>query len=200
MADEGPQELLATAQLQLAPAAASQESSESSDMEDAAPRKSKRQERVWEEITSWDPTTEDIQVIHSELERIAREKMAISGITKLLHLKVLPSDLGMWKLKDMFESTESGSKVLRYRCPLSVRCKCPALLKVIHTTRSIRMLMSSMHGVESHAQDTSKYLKWHQKDEVVKHIQVHPMASAADIRRNFHRLSPEKKIAPEHVR
>ena len=57
-----------------------------------------------------------------------------------------------------------------------------------------------MHGVESHAQDTSKYLKWHQKDEVVKHIQVHPMASAADIRRNFHRLSPEKKIAPEHVR
>ena len=83
MADEGQQELLAPAQLPPAPAAASQESSESSDMEDEAPRKSKRQERVWEQITSWDPTTEDIQVIRSNLERIAREKMAISCITKL---------------------------------------------------------------------------------------------------------------------
>ena len=56
--------------------------------EDAAPpQKSKRVFRAWQPLGQWDPTTDLDEFIESELTRIAQEKMAVAGITKLSSFK-----------------------------------------------------------------------------------------------------------------
>jgi hypothetical protein len=200
MAEEGLQQIPLGAVIQSAPEAAQDASSDSSEAEAASAVKGRRVMREWELLGSWDPTTEDPEYIQSELERIATDKMAAGGITKVTFLKPSDTDLGQWKLKDEFKSAESGSKVTRYRCPLQVRCKCPALLKVVHSPSRVQMFMSQMHVPESHAVDKAKFLNWKQKNEVKEHVRVHPTASAAQMRRNLHRTSPEKKIDSQLVR
>ena len=202
MADEGAAQVSHDAELQSPAEAAKDASSDSSEAEAAAVEKGKRVLREWEILGSWDPTTEESSFINSELERIATEKMAAGGITKLAYLRTSATDLGQWKVKDVFESSETGSKIIRYQCPLKTRCKCPALLKVVHSQTLVRIFMSQMHDTESHAadKDKSKYLNWQQKNEVKAHVLVDPLASAAQMRRNLHRTSPQKKIPPALVR
>jgi hypothetical protein len=200
MAEEGFQQIPPDPVLQAAPEAAQEASSDSSEAEAASAVKGRRVMREWELIGSFDPKSENAEYIQSELERIATEKMAAGGIVKLAYLKHSDTDLGQWKVKDVFASAESGSKITRYRCPLLVRCKCQALLKVVQSATLVQIFMSQMHDPESHAVDKSKYLNWKHKNEVKEHIRVNPTASAAQMRRNLHRTSPEKKIDSQHVR
>jgi hypothetical protein len=62
--------------------------------------------------------------------------------------------------------------------------------------------MADMHGMDSHVpeKDTGKYLKFHQMEVIKSHVKINPSISAAHLRRNIHRTSPEKKIAPQHAR
>jgi hypothetical protein len=152
MADEGIQQIPHDPVVQAAPEAAQEANSDSSESEAASAVKGRRVMREWELIGSWDPTTENADYIRSELERIATEKMAAGVISKLAlaHVEKLKTDLGQWKETNWFQSIESGTKIFRYRCPLQVRCKCPALLKVVDSTVLVRMFMSQMHSPQMH--------------------------------------------------
>jgi len=181
-----------------------QANKDASEIEDVEVEKMKRRSRhrVWERLGQWDPTTVDAEVIKDEIARLAKEKMAEGGITSLLSRKKKATDLSGWKYKDRFINPDTGLTVVRYRCPLDIRFKCPALLKTVHTQGGVELYMSEMHGIESHvpAKDTGKFLKFHQMEVIQSHVKVNPTISAAHLRRNIHRTSPEKKIAPEHAR
>ena len=137
--------------------------------EDDSAHKRPARRQDWETIGIWDPHSESEQFIRDEILRIANEKMDLGGITQVRHLKSSETDLGLWKLRDQVVTQEGTTKLIRYRCPLSVRCKCNALLKIVYGPSQTTMLQSEMHDAASHApgKDTSKFLTWQQKNEVV---------------------------------
>ena len=175
--------------------------SDEDDDADAATDKKKRPERDWELIGRWNPATDDKAFIDAEIARIAKEKMAVCCVTKLHLTKSKPTDLSMWKLWDTWPVSDT-SFVHRYRCPLSSRFKCPALLKIERRDTVVQMFESKMHTVESHdpGKDRGKYLKHHQKELVTQAVSLNPTASSAQLRRNIHRSSPDKQILPKHKR
>ena len=154
------------------------------------------------QLGQWDPITVDAEVINDEIARLAKEKLAEGGISSLHSRKKKATDLSGWKYKDRFINPDTGLSVVRYRCPVAGRFKCPALLKTVHTQGQVELYMSEMHGVDSHvpAKDSGIFLKFHQMEVIQSHVKVNPTISAAHLRRNIHRTSPEKKIAPEHAR
>jgi len=104
----------------------------SSDEDDARvplAEQKKRQERDWQLIGEWNPASEDKDFIDAEIVRIAKEKMAEGGITKLHSMRAKSTDLSMWKQRDAWPVSETTG-VIRYRCPFSTRMKCLALLKL----------------------------------------------------------------------
>lgn len=164
--------------------------------------KDKRETRVWDLIAEWDPTSEADHHIQTEIARIAKEKMIEGGILKADSLKKKPTDLSLWKQRDIYPNPETGRLIIRYRCPLSSRCDCTAQLKVDRTPTYVKLYMSQMHSPASHGPDKEKckFLKFAQKEEVYAHLKVDPMINAANLRRNLHRTSPEKKIDAQHIR
>jgi hypothetical protein len=202
MSDSDKEGLQDNADVPPAPDLSDQAEGEASDLQDEEAAKPKRKNRVWELLGRWDPTTVDAEVIDNEIERIAQAKITEGGINSLLSRKRKETDLGGWKHKDIFVNPSTGFTVNRYRCPLSVRFKCQALLKTVRTEAAVELYMSEMHSVDAHvpAKDTGKYLKFHQMEVIQTHVKVNPTISAAHLRRNIHRTSPEKKIAPEHAR
>ena len=169
--------------------------------EDAAPpQKSKRVFRAWQPLGQWDPTTDLDEFIESELTRIAQEKMAVAGITKLSSFKTHATDLHLWKVKDVYRSPASGLTVTRYKCPLMSRCKCLAMLRVSRSPTLISIDESNMHQANSHNVDQSKFLTWQQRESISAAVQVAPLQTATSLRRQLHRTSPEKAIKPAHAR
>ena len=165
----------------------------------AGQEKKRRPERDWELIGEWNPTTEDKDFIDAEIARIAKEKLAEGGITKLHSNRAKSTDLSLRKQRDSWPVSETTGVL---RCPLSSRMKCRALLKVDRRDHLVQMFMSEMHTVESHApaKDSGKYLKLHQKELVAQAVNMNPGCTAAQLRRNIHRTSPDKQILPKHSR
>ena len=199
--EEGPQ---ANASLPPDPDHSESSDKDAAESEPAEAEKSKRRraDRAWELLGQWDPTKDDTEVIGNEIARIANAKLVEGGITSLNSRKKKDTDLSGWKFKDRFRNPNTELTVVRYRCPLAGPFKCPALLKTIHSQARVELYGSAMHGSDAHvpAKDTGKYLKHHQREVIQSHIKVNPRTSAAHLRRNIHRTSPEKKIAPEHHR
>lgn len=195
MSCEGPQQFGADEDILYDPERPAMDPGEAGGDDASGQSKPRRQYRSWLEIGRWDPTSETDDHIKAEILRIAREKMQEGGIEHIKHLKSHESDLGHWKERD--HHTSGNISIVRYRCPLSCRCKCNALLKVEYGPSRTIMFMSDMHTPASHEQDQARYLKWQQKQEVVKAVQVLPLVSAKQIQRNLHRTSPEKQIDPE---
>ena len=184
-------------------------SSESSDKDatesdgaEAVKPKRKSLNRVWVLLGQWDRTTHDNEFINNEIARLAKEKLVEGGISSLNSRKKKDTDLSGWKYKDRFSNPDTGLTVVRYRCPLSARFKCPALLKTVHSQGRVELYASAMHGIDAHlpAKDSGKFLKFHQMEVIQSHVKVNPTISAAHLTRNIHRTSPEKKIAAEHAR
>ena len=190
--------------LQPAPDSSDDAYNDASQLQEASAEKPKRksQERVWESMEQWDRTILDDEFINNEIARLAKEKIAEGGISSLFSRKKKDTDLSCWKYKDRFINPDTGLTVCRYRCPLDARFKCLALLKTVHTQGQVEMYMADMHGMDSHVpeKDTGKYLKFHQMEVIKSHVKINPSISAAHLRRNIHRTSPEKKIAPQHAR
>jgi hypothetical protein len=174
----------------------------SSELDDAAAEKPKRKsrDRSWVQLGQWDPVTVDAEVINDEISRLAKEKLAEGGISSLHSRKKKAADMSCRKNKDRFINSGTGLSIVR--CPVAGRFKCPALLKIVHRQGRVELYMSEMHGVDSHvpAKDSGNFLKFHQMKVIQSHVKVNPTISAAHLRRNIHRTSPEKKIAPEHAR
>lgn len=121
-----------------------------SEGETALPQKPKRVFRAWLPLGQWDPTTDLEEFIESELTRIAAEKMAVAGITKLSSFKRHETDLHLWKVKDVYRSPASGVTITRYRCPPMTRCKCKAMLRVSRTSSQVTIDQICMHEANSH--------------------------------------------------
>lgn len=167
----------------------------------AEPMRRKRTPREWTVIGEWNHHDEQKHFIESEILKLAKEQMQLGGITKLLTIKTASDDLWYWKVHDRTESTSSGSKIIRYRCPFSARCKCPAMLRLTETHMLTFLESSNMHTLDSHGveKDTSKHLKWQQKEGIAAVVRNAPLMTAAAVRRGLHRSSPEKRIdAKEH--
>ena len=140
--------------------------------------------------------------IESELLRLAQEQMQLGAISSLRTFKAHDTDLGLWKVKDVYKNPNSSTTITRYRCPLNFRCKCKAMLRITRSGTKVIFEVADMHGPETHApkKDKSKYLKWEQRESVAKAVQVAPLLSSTALRRNLHRFSPEKKITSDKSR
>ena len=166
----------------------------------APPTKKSRKSRVWEIIGEWDLTAERDDFVDAEIIRIANEKMAEGGIRKLRTFKHSDTDLGYWKERDRHSTPGQSTLIIRYRCPLSVRCKCPALLRLTKTSTRITLEQSEMHKEDDHSTDNSKFLTWQQRESVVRAVSVAPLSSGTAIRRSLSRTSPDKSIDAEKQR
>jgi hypothetical protein len=164
--------------------------------------KKRRETRAWMIVQQWDTTTEEEAHIESEILWLALEQMQLGAISSLKTFKTHDTDLGLWKVKDVYKNPNCSITITRYRCPLAFRCKCRAMLRVTRTGTKVIFEVADMHGPETHTveKDQSKHLKWEQRESVAKAVQVAPLLSSTAVRRNLHRFSPEKKIAPEKSR
>jgi len=171
-----------------------------SEGETALPQKPKRVFRAWLPLGQWDPTTDLEEFIESELTRLAAEKMAVAGITKLSSFKRHETDLHLWKVKDVYRSPASGVTITRYRCPPMTRCKCKAMLRVSRTSSQVTIDQSCMHEANSHNVDESKFLTWQQRESITAAVQIAPLQTSTSLWRQIHRISPEKAINPQHAR
>ena len=166
--------------------------------------KKRRETRAWMHVQQWDATTEEESHIESEIMRLAHEQMQLGTISSLKTFKTHDTDLGLWKVKDVYKTPNSSTTITRYHCPLAYRCKCSAMLRVTRTGTKVLFEVADMHGAETHTveKDRSKHLKWEQRESVVRAVQVAPLLSSTAVRRNLHSSSLEKtrKIAPEKSR
>jgi hypothetical protein len=157
---------------------------------------------VYEPIKRW-LTGEKAEMDDSEMwfqvADEARKEMLIAGLKKAMHPK--DTDLGFWKKAQEHESR--GIHYTIYRCPMNYRCHCKCLLRLVMAPNKYVELQRSenRHDANSHAQDDSKTLKYKQLVVIRDAVLVAPQLSASTLRRNLMSSdSPEKNIAPEHLR
>jgi hypothetical protein len=71
------------------------------------------------------------------------------------------TDVGLWKLQRAeYYNSRTDEWIRVYQCPMSYRCKCPALCRIISGKDHKRLEFFGTHDENSHANDASKNLKY----------------------------------------
>ena len=149
------------------------------DVDDAMSLASSARQRVrkeWIELAVYDRAMMDEEEIRTEVLKIATKKMSDAGCFPPDSYREKPNQLGLWKLNSVHMADGGSSEVQLWGCHFRYRCKCPAMLKVVHSPGTVSIYESSMHDASSHVVERSKYLTLAQKAAVETAVRLQPLA------------------------
>ena len=160
-----------------------------------------RVRKQWTELAVYDRAMMDESEIHHEVMKIATKKMSDAGCLPPDNYRERSNQLGLWKLNSVHMADGGLSEVQLWACHFRYRCKCPAMLKVVHSPGQVSIYESDMHNATSHFVDRSRHLTLQQKAAVEAAVRLHPLAQPKSVRRNLVHLNrPELEVRPEQER
>ena len=161
----------------------------------------RRVRKEWTLLNLFDRGMLEEEEIANEVLKIANKKMSDAGCLPPDNYRERPNQLGLWKLNSVHMADGGVSEVQLWACHFRYRCKCPAMLKVVHSPGNVTVYESQMHDLSSHVVDRSKHLTLQQKAAVEAAVRMHPLAQPKSVRRNLcHLNQPGLDIRPEQER
>jgi hypothetical protein len=128
--------------------------------------------------TCSDSVLEPAQIDH-ETYTLMRKFMQQSRLMKAPGHKQLDTDVGLWKLRRAeYYNSRTDEWIRVYKCPMSYRCKCKALVRIIARKDYKLLEFYGTHDENSHANDNSKKLKYNQIDAIYNSVMIAPKQSA----------------------